>query len=718
MKKFKEFLAVLLFVSPLILQAQKDIEDLSFEDLKNNKLVSAFIWSDYKTGGDYPEVPEKFSEETAVILLKEEFYSYRSSTAKTGVGGNIKVRMIDREVVKIQKSQSIETYSSLRFYNYNPNKDLIGIRIIKKDGLIINVENNRLISDRNDKGEFVKIAIPNLEVGDIIDYYRFANFKDRYSTKFYSYRPDYILFVDEFPIVKQYLEFSIIKDTYLLFTLLNGVPEPKILDKDKGFKKKIIFETGMVDKYNTESRWVYPVLEFPGIRFQVGVGKGKKEEIRGYFFDPEKIITFKRTKSEIDNILYNNRILNPSIGNAKYYQKELIKEVDKYFDGKSNVGTKEKIEAAYGLVRGKSLSYTTHIQLFALFLKENNIKFDLINYIPRWKGDYSQVLSKSDVQDAIEIHLDDEDIYYSNISLNTLLGQTPTYFDGVDGIMVNVAAKIPKVRPEINKIVIPISKSSENVNRSFSHITLKEEVLKVKLKKTYTGKAKNRLQSKLPEILSEMEDAKRYHVKNYKKKYDDFDKEHKALIHVSLTDTVGDSKDVAYYKNGFENEVISDYDDGVDQVEKFELLSSGRYHDNPGLEFKTEFTIDGLVKKMGQDYLINVGKLIGGQVNIKDDERERSIPVYQDYNREYVYEFKIQIPDGYKVEGLEQLTYNVDNPTGSFISSAKVDGDMLVVNTLKAYKKIEVPAEDWHLVLEFLDAAFDFSEQKVLFKRI
>jgi hypothetical protein len=47
----------------------------------------------------------------------------------------------------------------------------------------------------------------------------------------------------------------------------------------------------------------------------------------------------------------------------------------------------------------------------------------------------------------------------------------------------------------------------------------------------------------------------------------------------------------------------------------------------------------------------------------------------------------------------------------------KVEGNQLLINTTKSYKKLDSPVEEWPEYLEFLDAAYDFTQQKVLFKK-
>ncbi|HRF16642.1 MAG TPA: hypothetical protein PK977_00690, partial [Chitinophagaceae bacterium] len=76
------------------------------------------------------------------------------------------------------------------------------------------------------------------------------------------------------------------------------------------------------------------------------------------------------------------------------------------------------------------------------------------------------------------------------------------------------------------------------------------------------------------------------------------------------------------------------------------------------------------------------------------------------------------IPDGYKAVGIQNLNMNIDNETGTFAVQASVEGNTLSILVKKLYKQVTVKKEDWPKLLEMLDAAFNFSQKKILLKKI
>jgi hypothetical protein len=64
------------------------------------------------------------------------------------------------------------------------------------------------------------------------------------------------------------------------------------------------------------------------------------------------------------------------------------------------------------------------------------------------------------------------------------------------------------------------------------------------------------------------------------------------------------------------------------------------------------------------------------------------------------------------------LHYDIDNERGGFKSSAEMKEGILEVTATKYYNDNFVDKEDWPLLLEFIDAAYDFSQKKVLLEKI
>jgi hypothetical protein len=183
-------------------------------------------------------------------------------------------------------------------------------------------------------------------------------------------------------------------------------------------------------------------------------------------------------------------------------------------------------------------------------------------------------------------------------------------------------------------------------------------------------------------------------------KYDDPDKEDRKKKRVEL----------------YETDVKGEFD--LDKYETFELIKDGRYGDSAMLQYKERFTIKKLLSKAGRNYVFEVGKLIGGQIKLEQTElTTRQSDIWLPFARTIENNITINIPAGYTVDGLQDLKFSVDNESGSFIAGSKVENDKLMITAKKVYKKNFDKKELWANYVAFLEAAYKFSQAKIVIRK-
>ena len=156
----------------------------------------------------------------------------------------------------------------------------------------------------------------------------------------------------------------------------------------------------------------------------------------------------------------------------------------------------------------------------------------------------------------------------------------------------------------------------------------------------------------------------------------------------------------------------------VERYDDFELIRDGRFGDTAWLQYKEKFSLKKLISKAGKNYLLDVGKLIGGQIKLEPNEiANRKSDMWLPYARTIQNTITVQLPAGYTADGLQDLQMNVDNESGAFISTAKVEGEQLLISTTKLYKKNFDKKESWANYVAFLEAAYKFSQAKVVIKK-
>ena len=76
------------------------------------------------------------------------------------------------------------------------------------------------------------------------------------------------------------------------------------------------------------------------------------------------------------------------------------------------------------------------------------------------------------------------------------------------------------------------------------------------------------------------------------------------------------------------------------------------------------------------------------------------------------------IPAGNKVVGIQNLNMNIDNEVGTFAVQAASDGNILNILVKKHYKQMTVKEESWANLLDMLDGALNFSQKRILLKKM
>src|SRR5690606_1893601 len=126
---------------------------------------------------------------------------------------------------------------------------------------------------------------------------------------------------------------------------------------------------------------------------------------------------------------------------------------------------------------------------------------------------------------------------------------------------------------------------------------------------------------------------------------------------------------------------------------------------------------DSFVKKAGNNLVVEIGKILTGQIEVGKDERERTTGIYMGFPRTLENEIVFLIPEGYTVSGIEKLNVNVTNSTGGFVSTAVQTGNKLVCKTKKYYANYYEPNTNWPQMVDFLEAAYQFTQEKILLKK-
>jgi len=726
-----KFFLIILLICSLTINGQE----------KKELKVKDFFWGENDTHKNATEIPEKWKNESAVILYKNQNYDFHKYAK------NVTYTTSSRKRIKLLDKSAVKEFSEFSFTDLfrPPSKvivfpipiafkvkqhsgNFVGIKIIKPNGKEIEIDVSEESVQVDGK---TKIAISNLEVGDIIDYYIYKEdpFKSKYA---FGFDPVETTLSEDYPIVDFKLFFETENDFFINFNSFNGAPDLEEIPTEKNNFRRYSLIASNIDKFNI-NRWFYPLIEVPSYKFQVYFARSGKFENKALAFLPEKedIIKKSVTKEEILD-LYDTRFKpDGDIGDIKSFLKDKTFKNDRekviaaYYYMRHYYLTRY-IEAFYAYETGiygypfalyssKSVfieSNKEFVKHFTEFLKKQKIDFEIVVAKNRYDGSIHDLLIEKNVNVLLKVNTK-KPIYLEHFGAHTNAGQfSPLIEDSevyllttsknkIDGIK---EGKLPKSSHEQNETLKTIN---TNLNDDFSAISMSSI-------NSYKGHKK------------EDQYYDRFIFKDY------LDEDFKTYETQSFSDRIKKKKLIEKYKNEYnalieklQEKQLESLKDGVKEeyglasIEdySFKINETGRYDIDAPLIFTEKFKIENeLIKKAGPNYIFEIGKLIGEQFDLTEKIRNRTENVYMNYARSYNFVITFNIPEGYEVSGIDKLNKHVDNVTGAFISTAKIIDNALIINSSKQYKTNYEPNSNWGLMTEFLDAAFQFTNEKILLK--
>ena len=216
----KKFLFVLLATAMIVHTNAQKGESKDYARMKEE--ITQKIFGTPDSLFESNTVPEQYKNESTVILAqKQQLESDANFKFKFGFFGSSSGNKFTfyktfREKVFINDQSSLDDYSQLNFSKLQAkrsgylgkmkNYSFMNIRLIKPNGTVKNIdvsESTVTLEEGNDKAKN-KIAIPDLSIGDIIDYYVVNFYEEEGMVGSGGSTVDYLL-EENYPIVNYLL---------------------------------------------------------------------------------------------------------------------------------------------------------------------------------------------------------------------------------------------------------------------------------------------------------------------------------------------------------------------------------------------------------------------------------------------------------------------------------------------------------------------------------
>ncbi|MGK0389715.1 MAG: hypothetical protein ACI94Y_002460 [Maribacter sp.] len=704
-------------------------QKITITDVKNK------YWGASDQYKDLLEIPEKWKNESAVIMYQEYNYIYEGSSKSVDYIETYRkrVKLLDKSAIELYSEFSFaEKFKVEKGFSKKGGRIFAGFKVIKSDGTEKEVDIEDAVEVKSGQNNIKKIAIPDLQEGDIIDYF-YHIYEPFISYQEYVFSPVISTLNSSYPIMNQKLTFEVEKDFFVNFNSYNGAPPLKKIASNN--KKKTIYalEDNKREK-NEGLRWFNSDRVFPLIKFQVVYARKNKMEKAANAFIGEKgeVLSKVDEQQVLDFFDKNLGIYSSSISGfnehlrkkgIKLSEKEkIVKEAYIYLRNSFLISKIEPLVfheegyikvLPYGL--GGFLTESGFITVMGNILVKKEIDFNVIIGVSKRLGTIDELLLVAETDLMIRVNTPTP-IYLSNFSLHTDPDKIPYNLEGTEAYQIDLSFKGAQ---NIKRTKIPISSHDDNKSEQEINLKLNEDMKNMTVNRVshHYGHNKDGHQTDLIFIHDYVKDDNKY--------FDNKGFFHEAIIRKKDKEQVlnlmkeKDEKDKKRQKEIFQKETEQEFKTEFKSYDSFEFINLGRSTNDSinSFSYKETFTLDGIIKKAGKNHILNIGMFIGGQVALEEDEMKREYDVYMRYPRSFHNTISLEIPAGYTIEGLENLQKNIINNAGSFVSSAEVDGNKLIVKTAKIYHHNFEKKEDWQKMVAFLEAGYQFTQEKILLKK-
>jgi hypothetical protein len=715
MKKLTYILITLLLSNSVLAQDDDTFSPSKLESIAKNMKA---VWDDPDADFAVSAIPEKWKEESGVIIAQKTRFSFDKDANK------LAVYEITRRRIKLNDRDAVNTYSSV-YFRIGSSSDGAGIKVIKANGTVqdVSLRNAVYVEDNSDVPStftpyigkastyydksksrviFYKVAVPDLDPGDIIDYGTI--FYDDNTVKkmsFIEFDPIYFVCTREYPVISQKFEIDTDDKSFVNFKSTMGAP----LFKETGNSNAdYLWEDRNREKIS-DTRWVNRFVELPMVKFQIVFSRSENRS--DLFIGDKGELKQNISPAELAkkmNILYNKLDGSYYYSMAKAYLKQI---------GYADMREDDFIQKTYYILRHMShykangFSSELFASCFTQCLDLRKIPYELIVTSPNNLTRPENIIFRTEPEWIVKVK--DKFVFNATVFSNPFefreeFLNTPAYIISL--------GKNPTATP----ITLPASKPEDNVttNTITAAIDTATRNMVITHQKVATGMSKQFYNVQALIYTTALDDDHRSYggeddlrggmkgdaLEQYEERLRERKKEDK-------------TRKLEYMKDALRDDF-----DNITVYNEFTLTADGRTWRKQELNYTNKYQLSDMVKIAGDNLLVSVPGLIGEQLFVSADERKREADAYMGFPRSLRNVINFTIPDGYKAVGIQNLNTNIDNETGTFAVQASVEGNTLSILVKKLYKQVTVKKEDWPKLLEMLDAAFNFSQKKILLKKI
>ncbi|MDE5595850.1 MAG: DUF3857 domain-containing protein [Muribaculaceae bacterium] len=693
--------------------------------------VKSAVYSTEMPEFEVREIPEKYADASAVFVA---IYHELNARKKTGFGhlpGTIrfsaKARVeggeLCRMLIYINDKAGLEKFSEFDFATdmkkkmsnaHRKQRHVMGVRVIKPDGTINDVNTDEFVEveeGKKNKEKRRKLAVPGLEVGDMIDVF----FYTAHKLQNVHLEPMTYYLRDIYPIMNYHVHAVVDDNLTTQYRTLNGAPDFAVSrDDDKNYVLDMTAQDIAAEPrlwYSSDEQSPLVKLYVYNRRSDAYTPNSARKDGLQQNPDPKEIKKDFWIGREL--IFHNGQnFVNYYLKNGAKAVKEISKQLKK--------GEIDSVAAA---------DYLYNLLTLAYFVSDENLyhmRFGLqLNDLLRGLGKvkYYDFVTTDNEEEAVDelasmfnaeggICLLDGKRHY--LTPRAIISPSELHGDFIGRKYQSYHTdKYIKQHPEVDTIYRTLPETSPEQNRNVSEMKVRTDGTSAVIdrRESRTGVTKLGVQHLLT-----AEDIVNAYLSYL----------NRSGAEVSLK---GNNKKAADRQERYNSERQEQQDAFKQEVEdshknQTEFISGnveqvGIDPDAPELIYNVSYKMDGFVKQAGKNKIMSVGNLLGGQTELLTADRERNDDIVMSSPREFVVRADIELPAGYRVseKALDALRREVKNEAGLFTVTAEAKGGHVIIEITKRYNHRHEPAGLWRELTEIVDAASAWQSSTLLLEQ-
>ncbi|MBO4606861.1 MAG: hypothetical protein J5682_03065 [Prevotella sp.] len=678
------------------------------------------VWSQDLPEFQSPRPTDSFKDESAVILALYDELLLNQKTRLRGLGFNLYTvkeltnNRLQRMLIQINDEASLKEFSEFDYKTYDRNhifgigneemRNVLGVRIFKRDGSMREISTDDYMTateGKRDNEERHKLAVPGLEIGDILDIFTFSMEQIRQK----NIDPITYSFVKAYPVLSYRIHCEIDPKLTVQYRTLNGAPDFEVSSNED---KDIVLDVYVKDiKEKAPELWYNAMKQSPVTLLLIesknintfvppSVKKG------GLQANPDAT-EIQKDDWEYWNFFMKNYSLNWYRGASQQ-----VKETLKKHKGSTE---EEMADEIYQWLEMRTLdtylsqqSPTQFIRVFCSMLDKAKIPYEKGITTHNFLEPIDQLSTFHNT--TWFVRLLSGKMYFAP-AFAMVPGEIPSTLQGRKAIISGRHTTGP-----YSSITLPSNDASKNVEDIRIHATINGTTLGISREVCLSGTLREETSLYLP--------TRAQLLDSFKETFDGINgredlytqKDSKRII------TEQNVKDKETQDEYFKNDVKMFHGEQPLATKSYHLTSVGNYPDHPVLCYDIEYEMGGYVKKAGNNLVVSVGSMTGDPLTIEGNNRKRTVGICRTSPRTFSRSVILDIPSGYSIseESLRPLYQKIDNASATFVSEAVMKGQQLCVNLHVVFKNVDEPVEHWQHLLDVADAWKNFHSQQIVLR--